>query len=92
VPDTLERLVRRDPLRDEVAHALDGEKGGVPLVHVEDRGPHAERLEDADAADAEQQLLPDAVLAVAAVERVGEPLDLEHGSRTSPACAGSTGW
>ena len=37
--------------------------------------------ERADAADAEQQLLADAVLAVAGVERVGEHLDLEQVER-----------
>jgi hypothetical protein len=45
---------------------------------VEDRGLDAERSQRPHAADAEQQLLPDPVLAVAAVERIRQPLDLEE--------------
>ena len=69
------------PFCDERADALDREEGGVALVHVEDVRVDAERLERAHAADAEQQLLADAVLAVAGVERVGEHLDLEQVER-----------
>ena len=50
----------------------------MALVQVEDVRLDPERGERADAADAEQQLLPDPVLAVASVERVGEPVDLEQ--------------
>ena len=53
----------------------------MPLVQVVDVRLDPERSERPHAADAEQQLLADAVLAVAAVERVGEPVDLEQVER-----------
>ena len=69
----LDRLVRRQPLLlDELAHPLELEKRGVPFVQVEDGRLEAESSEDAHAADAEQDLLPQPVRAVAAVERVGD--------------------
>ena len=64
--DVRDRVVGRHAVLDERADALDREEGGVALVHVEDVRVDAERLERADAANAEQQLLADAVLAVAA--------------------------
>ena len=79
--DVRDRVVGRHAVLDERADALDREEGGVALVHVEDVRVDAERLERTDAADAEQQLLADAVLAVAGVERVGEHLDLEQVER-----------
>ena len=48
------------------------EEAGVALVHVEDGGLDAAGRERLDAADAEQDLLAQAVLAVAAVEAVGD--------------------
>ena len=60
------------PSSTSVAHALDAEEAGVALVHVEDRGLDAAGRERLDAADAEQDLLAQAVLAVAAVEAVGD--------------------
>ena len=57
---------------DQAPHALDAEEAGVALVHVEHRGLDAARGERLDAADAEQDLLAQAVLAVAAVEAVGD--------------------
>ena len=60
------------PLLDEAAHALDAEEARVALVHVEHGGLDAAGRERLDAADAEQDLLPQAVLAVAAVEAVGD--------------------
>ena len=44
----------------------------MALVHVEDGRLEAERAQRADAADAEDELLPEPVLAVAAVEPVGD--------------------
>ena len=81
--DVRDRVVGRHAVLDERADALDREEGGVALVHVEDVRVDAERLERTDAADAEQQLLADAVLAVAGVERVGEHLDLEQVERNA---------
>ena len=45
----------------------------MTLVDVEDAGLEPEGGERPDAADSEQYLLPDPVLAVAAVESVGHP-------------------
>ena len=59
-------------LLDELAHPLELEEGGVALVQVEDGRLEPEPAQHADAADAEQDLLPQPVLAVAAVERVGD--------------------
>ena len=44
----------------------------MALVQVEDRRLEPEPAQHADAADAEQDLLPQPVLPVAAVERVGD--------------------
>ena len=77
-PDLLERLVGLQPLLDEGADALDLQEGGVAFVQVEHGRLDSERRERADAADAEQQLLADPVLPVAAVERIGQPVDLEQ--------------
>ena len=64
------------PVRDQGAHALQREERRVALVHVEDGRRHPGRGEGADAADAEQDLLADAQLAVAAVERAGDRADV----------------
>ena len=80
-PDRLERIIGVRTVRDERAQAFELEECRVPLVQVEDVRVDPERRERADAADAEQQLLADAVLAIAAVERVGEPVDLEQVER-----------
>ena len=77
----LERSRRLRSLRRELAQPLDLEERRVSLVQVEDGGLDPERGERADAADAQQQLLADPVLAVAAVERVREPVDLEQVQR-----------
>ena len=73
----LQRLGEREPLGDVRRDALEAEESGVALVHVEDVGRRAaaelgERAHRAGAADAEQQLLQQAVLAAAAVEAVGD--------------------
>ena len=52
--------------------ALERQERRVALVHVEDRRREADRGQRAHAADAQQDLLPDARLAVAAVERAGD--------------------
>ena len=57
------------------ADALEAEEAGVALVGVEHLGVDAERLERPHAADAEEDLLAQPVLGVAAVEPVG---DLAH--------------
>ncbi len=72
---------KRQPLADQVADALEPLESGVALVGVEDLGGgHAgERgvgLHGTGAADAEQQLLQQAVLAAAAVEAVGDAAQL----------------
>ena len=68
LPDLLERVVEGRPLLDEVADPLQHDEAGVPFVQVKDRRRHAERLQRPDAADAEDDLLLDARLAVAAVQ------------------------
>ena len=80
-PDRLERVVGLRAGRDERAQPLYLEEGGVPLVQVEDVRLDPERRQRANAADAEQQLLADPMLAIAAVESVGEPVDLEQVER-----------
>ncbi len=57
---------------DQPPDALQAEEAGVALVGVEDLRLQAERLQRAHPADAEQDLLPQAVLAAAAVEPVGD--------------------
>ncbi len=56
----------------EDAHLLERQKGRVAFVHVEDGGLEAQRLERAHAADAQHDLLPDARIVIAAVERIGD--------------------
>ena len=68
----LERMLGVDAVLHQHAHALHREQAGVALVHVEDGGLDAAGGERLDAADAEQDLLAQAVLAVAAVEAVGD--------------------
>ena len=57
---------------DHFADALDADEGGVSLVAVIDVVPDAQLAQGADAADAQQDLLLEAVLPVAAVEVVGD--------------------
>ena len=61
-------------LLDEVAQPLKGEEGGMAFVHVADGGGHAKLDQGAIAADAEDRLLSDSHLLVAAIERVGDVL------------------
>ncbi len=60
----------------ELADALEPEEAGVALVGVEHLGLDAERFEGAHAADAEQDLLLQPVLGVAAVQPVGDGAQL----------------
>ena len=53
----------------------------MPFVDVVDAGRDTELCQRADASDAEQELLADPVLAVAAVERVRQPLHVEQVER-----------
>ena len=52
--------------------AFDADKGRMSFVAVEDVGLYAKLVQCADAAYAEQDFLPEAVLEVAAVEVVGD--------------------
>ena len=67
-PHLLERVVEAPAALAEVADALQDDERGVAFVEVIDRRVDAHRLEHAHAADAEDDLLLDARLAVAAVE------------------------
>ena len=67
-----QRHVERAPLVDELADALEDDEARVAFVQVVDRRVEAQRAQDADAADAEDDLLLDARLTVAAVEARGE--------------------
>ena len=54
-------------------HQAEGQQGRVPLVHVEGADvPVVELGQHLDSADAEESLLAEAVLFVAAVEVIGE--------------------
>ena len=66
-PSIRQRLVLHEP-----PDALERHERRVPLVDMIDRGLEAERLEGAKAAEPEDDLLPDAHLAVAAVELAGD--------------------
>ena len=68
LPDLLERVVERRPLLDQVADPLQHDEAGVAFVQMKDPRRHAERLQRPDAADAEDDLLLDARLAIAAVQ------------------------
>ena len=68
----LERAIERAALVDELADALEDDEAGVAFVQVVDRRVQPQGAQDADAADAEDDLLLDTRLAVAAVESRGE--------------------
>ncbi len=67
-PHLLQRVVEAPAALAQVADALQHDERGVAFVEVVDRRLMTDRLEHADAADAEDDLLLDARLAVAAVE------------------------
>ena len=66
------RVAREAAVLDELAQPLELEERRVALVHVEDGRLEPEPAQHAHAADAEHELLPQPVLAVAAVELVGD--------------------
>ncbi len=70
-PHGFDRFGERQALAHQLPGPLQAEEAGVPLVGVEHLGLEAERLQGAHAADAEEDLLADAVLGVAAVQPVG---------------------
>jgi hypothetical protein len=55
-----------------LGHKGRDEEGCVALVHVEDIGPNAERIEQMLAAEAKKDLLVQAYPAVAAVQALGQ--------------------
>ena len=76
-PHGLDGLGEREPVvGDALADALEAEEAGVALVGVEHLGVDVEGLQRPDAADAEQDLLAQPVLGVAAVEAVGDGAQL----------------
>jgi len=67
-PDSLRRLIEGEGTLDhDLANALEGQKGRVPLVHVRHHDIDAEDSKGAYAADAEEYLLTNPGLRVAAV-------------------------
>ena len=56
----------------QLLYAFNREERGVSFIHVADGGANAERSECAVATDAEQNLLFDAHLFIAAVEIIGD--------------------
>ena len=68
LPDRVERRFERRAVLDLIADALQDDERRVSFVQVPGRRLDAHGLEDADAADAEDDLLLDARLAVASVE------------------------
>ena len=68
LPDLFERFVEVRPAVDQLANPLQNHEGGMALVQVKDRRFDAERAQGANAADAEDDFLLDARLAIAAVQ------------------------
>ena len=75
-PHDLDRLGKRQAGVDQLANAFEREEPGMTLVGVEDLRLQPEGAQSADAADAQHDLLAQAVLDVAAVEAVGDRRDL----------------
>lgn len=59
-------------LEHEAAQSFEGAEGGVSFVQVKERGIDAKCLKSEHAADAEKDFLSDAIVAITAVEVVGE--------------------
>ena len=72
----LDRLGERQARLDQFADALERQEAGVTLVGVEHLRVQAERAQHPNATDAEDDLLAQAVLDVAAVQPVGDGRDL----------------
>ncbi len=68
----LDRLVEAEPLGDVLTDPLQAEEPGMALVGVEHLGVQAERPQDPHPADAQHDLLADAVLGVPTVEPIGD--------------------
>ena len=66
--DAGQRVLERQALLEELVDALQHDEAGVAFVQVPHRGIEAEGAHGADAADAQDDLLLDARLAIAAVE------------------------
>ena len=66
--DELGCFVKAHPALDQRADAFEDEERRVPFVGVKNRRTYPESFEHSHAADAEDHLLPDARLLVAAVE------------------------
>ena len=72
VPRRLQRLLEAQaPLLDQHPHPLQGQERRVPFVHVVHRRLQPQRLQRPQAADAQHNLLADAHVVVAAVQRIG---------------------
>ena len=67
-----QRVLERQALIEELVDALQHHEAGVALVQVPHRGIEAEGAQGADAADAQDDLLLDAGLAIAAVQARGQ--------------------
>ena len=74
----------RPLLLHQHADPLDRQERRVAFVHVEDGGLEVQRLQRAQAADAEHDLLADARVDVAAVQRIGDVAVLV--AQCSPGC------
>ena len=72
----LDCLGERQAGLDQLADAFERQEPGVTLVGVEDLRVQSERAQRPDAADAEHDLLTNAVLDVAAVQAIGDRGDL----------------
>ena len=76
--DRFQRVVGRRARLDENACALDRKERRMAFVDVVDAWRDPERMQCADAADAQQELLPDPVLSVAGVQRIRDPRHVEQ--------------
>ncbi len=72
VTDLGQRQIEARAVLDQIADPLQDHEGGVALVQMEHAGLVAQRLERPHSADAQDDLLLDARLAIAAVEPRGE--------------------
>ena len=61
-----------DAAAGQAGHAFEGGEGGMTFVHVNDGGGLSDGIQRDDPTDAEENFLLDAVLAIAAVEVMGE--------------------
>src|SRR3990172_8902542 len=71
------RLLSRRPVLHFAVEELDGEKSGMTLVHVVRGRLNVLRLEEAPPSDAEQNLLTNSCVDVAAVHMIRQALEME---------------